>query len=268
MYEGKVKLIYIDPPYNTGHDDFLYNDSFNHSTWLTFMINRLQIAKSLLARDGSIFISIDENEIGYLQILMDEIFGIDNRANIISVKRGSVTGHKTINPGVVNLTEYIVSYAKRSDQWKPNRLYKKRDRDERYDNFILNSNSPFTKWKICTLLDAFSKFKKILKSKLRKDLGAAFEPEIFKFIKENANAVIRFAVPDKQKVSKDFLGLIKTSKDNPNKVYHKKRKPEPDIYLLNGERILFYSDRLRNIEGELVTAEPLSLHGWHRHWFA
>ena len=58
-YSGKVKLIYIDPPYNTGNDGFKYNDSFNHSTWLTFMKNRLEIAKDLLSVDGSIFIQID-----------------------------------------------------------------------------------------------------------------------------------------------------------------------------------------------------------------
>ena len=60
-YRGKVKLIYIDPPYNTGNDEFQYNDSFNHSTWLTFMRNRLSTARELLRNDGTIFISIDHN---------------------------------------------------------------------------------------------------------------------------------------------------------------------------------------------------------------
>jgi adenine-specific DNA-methyltransferase len=258
VYEGKVKLIYIDPPYNTGNDEFLYNDSFNQSTWLTFMINRLQVAKDLLADDGSIYISIDENEIGILQVLMDEIFGIDNRSNIVTVKRGSVTGHKAINPGVVNITEYIVSYTKNSSQWEPNRLYKKRDRNQRYNNFILNRNKPISKWKICSLLDEFSKFKEIPKSILKKSMGSSFEPEIFKFIKDNADAVIQPAYPDKSKVSKDVISLIEQSEANPNKIYHKKRTAELDIYLLNGKRLLFYGDRLKEIEGELVTAEPLS----------
>ena len=75
VYSGKVKLIYIDPPYNTDNDTFLYNDTFNHSTWLTFMRNRLEIAKQLLCRDGLIFIQIDDNEAPYLKVLCDEIFG-------------------------------------------------------------------------------------------------------------------------------------------------------------------------------------------------
>lgn len=77
-YTSKVKLIYIDPPYNTGSDSFKYNDSFNHSTWLTFMRNRLEIAKRLLRKDGLIFIQIDDSEAPYLKVLCDEIFGHEN----------------------------------------------------------------------------------------------------------------------------------------------------------------------------------------------
>ncbi len=77
-FAGKVKLIYIDPPYNTGNDSFKYNDTFNHSSWLTFIKNRLEIAKDLLKDDGLMFISCDDNEQAYLKVLLDEIFGRDN----------------------------------------------------------------------------------------------------------------------------------------------------------------------------------------------
>lgn len=73
-HRGKIKLIYIDPPYNTGSDSFQYNDNFNHSTWLTFMKNRLEIAKQLLKDDGVIFVQCDDNEQAYLKVLLDEIF--------------------------------------------------------------------------------------------------------------------------------------------------------------------------------------------------
>ncbi|HHB2263736.1 TPA: DNA methyltransferase, partial [Acinetobacter baumannii] len=72
---GKVKLIYIDPPYNTESDSFTYNDSFNHSSWLTFMKNRLEVARDLLKEEGVIFVQCDDNEQAYLKVLMDEIFG-------------------------------------------------------------------------------------------------------------------------------------------------------------------------------------------------
>ncbi|MFV7790685.1 DNA methyltransferase [Aliarcobacter lanthieri] len=86
-YAGKVKLIYIDPPYNTGNDSFKYNDNFNHSTWLTFMKNRLEVAREFLSDDGVIFLQCDYNEQAYIKVLMDEIFGRDKFINEIIWKR-------------------------------------------------------------------------------------------------------------------------------------------------------------------------------------
>lgn len=87
-YEGKIKLIYIDPPYNTGGDAniFSYNNNFNHSTWLTFMKNRLDISKRLLRDDGFIVVAIDHAELFYLGGLADEIFGRDNFISIVTVQ--------------------------------------------------------------------------------------------------------------------------------------------------------------------------------------
>lgn len=92
VYTKKIKLIYIDPPYNTGNDSFLYNDSFNHSSWLSFMKNRLEIAKKLLRNDGIICVQCDDNEQAYLKVLMDEIYGKDCFLNIVSVKSKSSSG--------------------------------------------------------------------------------------------------------------------------------------------------------------------------------
>lgn len=78
VYAGQVKLIYIDPPYNTGTDSFKYNDNFNHSTWLTFMRNRLQVAWGLLSQDGAIFVQCDDSEYVYLKVMCDEIFRAEN----------------------------------------------------------------------------------------------------------------------------------------------------------------------------------------------
>lgn len=74
-YESQIQLIYIDPPFNTGKDSFEYNDRFNHSTWLTFMKNRLVIAKRLLKQNGSILVHLDFNESHYAKVLLDEVFG-------------------------------------------------------------------------------------------------------------------------------------------------------------------------------------------------
>ena len=111
-YEGKIKCIYIDPPYNTGNDDFNYNDSFNHSSWLVFMKNRLEIAKKLLANDGSIYIQIDNNENHYLKILLDEIFGRENfQREIIWVLKGA-SGYKSLINNYVRGHDTILFYTK------------------------------------------------------------------------------------------------------------------------------------------------------------
>ena len=112
-YQDKIDLIYIDPPYNTGGDGFAYTDKFNHSSWLTMMNNRLDLAKEFLKNSGSIFISIDDNEQARLKILCDEVFGEENFvANIVWRKRaggGNDSNH------IATEQEYINIYAKNID---------------------------------------------------------------------------------------------------------------------------------------------------------
>lgn len=118
-YEGKVKCIYIDPPYNRNEDKgSFYNDSFNHSSWLTFMKNRLNILWRLLSKDGSIWISIGDDEAAYLKVLADEIFGADNFiAQIVWQKRYSRENREAIG----DVHEYIIVYAKSPSLFKETR---------------------------------------------------------------------------------------------------------------------------------------------------
>ena len=113
-YEGKVKCIYIDPPYNTGNDSFNYNDNFNHSTWLTFMKNRLELARKLLRDDGVIFVKCDDNEQAYLKVLMDDIFGKENFVNNIAVKMSPSSGVKRrfANIKFIKNKEFVLLYKK------------------------------------------------------------------------------------------------------------------------------------------------------------
>ena len=114
---GKVNIIYIDPPYNTGNKDFVYNDEFvgredlfRHSTWLSFMSERLRIAYKLLSKDGVIFVSIDDNEQAQLKLLMDEIFSEDNF--IMCMPRITKKSGKTTSAYAKN-HDYILVYTKR-----------------------------------------------------------------------------------------------------------------------------------------------------------
>src|SRR5699024_6754286 len=122
-FAGKVSLIYIDPPFNTGNDSFKYNDRFNRSTWLTFMKNRLEVARELLAENGNIFIHIDKNEHHYLKVLMDEIFGEDNFVEEFIWSYGTASGGRSATPKPVNIHDYIIQYAKVYKARKQNKIY-------------------------------------------------------------------------------------------------------------------------------------------------
>ncbi|MDE0010017.1 MAG: site-specific DNA-methyltransferase [Candidatus Poribacteria bacterium] len=109
QFRGKVKFIYIDPPYNTGSDSFGYNDSFNHSSWLTFMRNRLYVTKELLRSDGVIVVQCDDNEQSYLKVLMDEVFGRQNFVSnsVVVINRGGRD-----YGGIARTHEYLLVYSK------------------------------------------------------------------------------------------------------------------------------------------------------------
>lgn len=139
-YENKIKMIYIDPPYNTGNDTFRYNDKFNHSTWLTFMKNRLEISKELLSNDGIIVIQVDYHENSYLRVLMDELFGKENYVSEITVQTSTASGPKMahINTRIPKLKDSLLIYKKNSININI-QPYKLKDKwDAEYSKILLN----------------------------------------------------------------------------------------------------------------------------------
>lgn len=123
QYDGKVKLIYIDPPYNTGSDSFGYNDKFNRSSWLTFMRNRLELAKKLLSPNGSIYIQLDYHQAHYAKVLMDEIFGENNFQREIIWRIGWLSGYKTADKNWIRNHDTILFYSKDASQMDFNKYY-------------------------------------------------------------------------------------------------------------------------------------------------
>lgn len=134
-YLGKIKVIYIDPPYNTRTDanTFAYNNTFNHSSWLVFIKNRLEIARELLTDDGIIFIDIDHYELFYLGVIADEIFGYDNRIGVLAVVH-NLKGR--YNEFFANSHENKLVYAKNASKVKLNDLDTKNEKDYPYEDKI------------------------------------------------------------------------------------------------------------------------------------
>ena len=143
QFRGQVKLIYIDPPYNTGSDSFGYNDNFNHSSWLTFMRNRLEVARDLLKDDGIILIHIDDQEMHYLKLVADDIFGRDNF--IATVPRKTRSGKSDVPYKLSQDFDWMLMYTKGAS--KKDNLFQ-RDVSRRYHK---TSDFPDDEWRLSDL---------------------------------------------------------------------------------------------------------------------
>ena len=238
-FAGKVKCIYIDPPYNTGNAFDYYDDGLEHSIWLNLMRERLEILKHLLSEDGSIWISIDEKEGHYLKVLCDEIFGRHNFVIQTTIQRGGVTGHKAINPTPVQVCDYMLTYAKNKEQWVYHPVYAPRGYDKAYNKYIVNWDEPYQKWEIAPI-------KKLLSER---------KCSIDELLQTDGHRIIRTAQPDYNAVGKEIKYLIDKSEKNPSCIFYLHRENNPDIYMKDGERILFYKDKLRKIDGKWITVE-------------
>lgn len=269
-YRGKVKLVYIDPPYNIGGDSFRYNDRFNHASWLTYMKNRLEIARELMSDQGAIFVQIDHHEVAYLSVLMDEIFGRENKVQIISVKTSSPAGFKTVNPGPIDVTEYILFYTKNSKSFEFKKSYVEVGYDKNYNLFIDRKGSldpndwVFEKVKQRALAEAgFAS-----DAEVKKQFGAASKAFVSEAVAAFAfaNAENVASIRDPHKPTETIKALMAESKANPNRVLVNKRGDGSDMFLLNGGALAFYSSKVRELDGKKVVTELLTDFWGHISW--
>ncbi|PSB81568.1 site-specific DNA-methyltransferase [Photobacterium damselae] len=257
-YAGKVKCIYVDPPFNTMQAFENYDDNLEHSIWLSLLYPRFELLRELLSEDGTMFVHIDDNELGYLTVILDEIFGRKNRTHTVAFKQGSATGHKAINPGMVNTCNFILSYAKNKNKWQPKKVFTERLRDDRYNQFIENVEEDYKSWRLLPLSQAFADHCGIPKRELKKALGDMFEKKITTFVTDNAHRVIQSVRPDYNNVGEEIKQAIDFSKNNPDEVHLLERNGLTDMYFKGGQRWIFYREKLKNIDGKLVTGEPLT----------
>src|SRR5699024_10277250 len=129
-------------------DTFLYNSNFKLSTWLTFMKNRLEIAKELLSEDGAIFMQVSDDGIAESHILLKELFGYENFINKITVRTKSPSGFASVNAGVFETAEYILGFAKNKKQWTYNIQYTASTYDSNYKWIVQNKELHYSEWVI------------------------------------------------------------------------------------------------------------------------
>lgn len=262
-FAGKVKLIYIDPPYyftkKKKEDTFPYNSNFKLSTWLTFMKNRLEIAKDLLSDDGAIFVQISDDGVGELHVLLKEIFKKENFINKITLKTKSPSVFASVNPGVFETAEYILSFAKDKTKWKYNTQYVRSDYDPNYKFYILNKNEDHSNWKIENIGDYIAKkqgFKN--KREAKQNLGGViFDNLVADFALKNAESIYR-ETSINDNASSVLVDLRNKSKYDTETIFFQSRKNNYDVYVKNGQELTFYSKKIREIDGERVPSIQLS----------
>lgn len=256
---GQVKLIYIDPPYNTNADEFNYNDKFRQSTWLTFMKNRIEIAKKLLSDDGVILVQISDVRVGVLRVLMDEIFEPNNFINQISVKTKSPSGFKTVNLGVFETAEHILFYGKNKRKWKYRPQYVKSDYDNNYKFEVINIGDKYSKWKIRGIEEIISKtdgFQTVKEAKEKIGIGV-FNEKMAEYALLNSQRVFRYTEINDD-AGKETLEAKEKSIATPDKVIEVQREDKDNRYVINGNEVSFYSKKIREIDGENVPTVMLT----------
>ena len=266
-FKNRVKLIYIDPPYNTGSDSFQYNDSFNHSSWLTFTRNRLIQAKELLRNDGAIFVHIDHHQLGYLNVLMDEVFGLSNKVQVISIKTASPAGFKTVNPGPIDVTEYILFYTKNKSQFEFRKNYVPVGYNANYNLFLERGDS-IKDWKFIPI-----------KQKVIEEAGFANEKEAKKKYGNLWNSIIKVMIEDYAFDSADNIVSIRDPHKPTAKVKSLmeesktcdfvlpyEREDGSFMYLYKGGSLAFYSKKMIEIDGKKEVTELLTDFWSHISW--
>lgn len=257
-FTSKIKCIYIDPPFNTGTrinadgKEIGFDDGIEHSIWLNLMYHRIKILYNLLSNDGAIFIHLDDNEVDYCKILMDEIFGRKNFMNRITIDVRAPSSFSTVNPGVFKSAEYILFYAKDRNKLVENLLRVERTPDYAYDKYIINIEDDYKKWKYSSVSEIFfnNNKKQVKISTLIKNYN--------NFIIKNAKNIFRLTDINDSKAGKNVVELKYKSKENPDEIFKLERDSLDDIYILNGRQISFYSKNVNIIDGKLCSTTLLT----------
>lgn len=258
-YAGRIKCIYIDPPFNTGAAFEHYDDGVEHSIWLDLMRRRFQILYTLLSENGCIFVNLDDSESAYCKVLLDEVFGRNNYLNEIIVATNKSFGFKSTSDGIFKQANHVLFYAKDKEQFVINaeKLYIEKQYDTAYNLVFENTDKDESEWtwrnikEVVANVLGFADAREAT-SKLKKE----FDVEVAQFAINNAGKVFQLASVTGGALlkRKETIEYSKTQKDkivrHPN--------DDMDYMFIGGRRVIPYSDRLMMIDGQMVPGELIT----------
>ena len=243
---GQIQCIYIDPPYNTGANTRAnqqsagYTDRFESGAWLSQMKVRLKAMHELLGEEGSLFVQLDDNEVDYMKIALDEIFGRENFVNRIVVHVRAPSSFSTVNKGLFKSSEYLLWYAKDKKRFKHFSMRVPRKPDPAYRLWLENPEDSPEDWRICTLNEAHP------------------NADLNRIRVQHANQVCRLAPISESKAGKATVEAKARSKAQPDKVLVVTREQHAPQYLLRGNQLIFYNKQVQELDGQLCATAPLT----------
>lgn len=242
-FANSIKCIYIDPPFNTGAAFEHYNDNLEHSIWINLMYKRLVILHNLLKDDGVILIEIDDNEMPYLRVILDEIFGRDKFVAQISVKSNNISGNKTANKEktILRNKDNIIVY-KKGDNLRVKPQYVERTRwDTHYNTYIVfdeqNNVVEMRKFKDVLIENGIIGDKETVKEDILQN------KDFYKFILKHKKNICRFV----NSIPKDLKELSLKHKDE---IVSLGEDSDNIRYAYNGNRISFLDSSIKVIDKE------------------
>ena len=264
-YAGMIKCIYIDPPFNTGArinadgEEIGYDDGVEHSIWLEMMKMRLEILKNLLAEEGSILVHLDDRECAYCKIVLDEVFGRNNYINTITMTTNAPSGFKATGSKIFSTSNFILVYGKNKSKTLVNKIFIKKEYDTAYSKIFTNMEGSYKNWEWTSIKEVVCKEKGFQNPKEAiKEFGAKVVDEwVEKYAIENAEYVFRTAaIGGGAKIKR--AKTIELSKKNRDEIFVHENEDVANFYILNGEQILFYKNRFKLIDGELIPTQAIT----------
>ena len=264
-YAGRIKCIYIDPPFNTGSridaqgKEVGYDDGLEHSIWLQMMRDRLVIMHNLLTDDGAMIVHLDDRECAYCKILLDEIFGRENYINMITMTTNDPSGFKATGTKIFSTSNFMLIYGKDKSKTIINKIYIERSYDFAYSMCFTEFGEDYTKWRWRPIKEIVSEEHKYSNAKEAiKVVGKkTFDNWVEEFALKNYNKIFRTAaIGGGAKIKRQET--IDKSKNNKDIIMVHPNEDVDNFYILNGEQILFYKDRFRKINGKYVPTQNIT----------
>ncbi|MCK6524020.1 site-specific DNA-methyltransferase [Myxococcota bacterium] len=243
---GSVRCVYLDPPYNTGAaqkgGEDGYADAMPREAWRAFMAERLELCRSLLSEDGSLWVQLDDNELDTTRLLLDELFGRAQFIARITVEARAPSAFSTVNKGLFKASEYLLWYARDRQRLRFNPQRVPCPRDRMYNLYVQNAEAPPESWRLVRLADA----------------AAAQGLSVDALVLRSPERVARLASIHPVKAGRAILAARAQSLASPEQVIVVPREGHPDQLVLRGQQLILYDKQVSVIDGQRTPSRPLT----------